>query len=330
MGYRFRKSINLGGGFRVNISKSGVGYSWGVPGYRITKTANGKIRKTYSVPGTGISYVDESGKRNRKNSPTVSQGVETGKDLNAGRIEDYQAPEYQELLDGISNYKKWNLISNILLLTIFLTFVPFFWLTVVLGILLKFFVRTQLVIPISYSFDEESELKYEQMKNSWKRLASSKRLWQLTKSSSVKDKKNHAGAKNLVSRQPLRILETRPKFFKSDMRYISLPLKGETLILMPDNILIIQGRKIGAVSYDQVKVSGSDYRFIEEESVPSDSEVIDHTWAKVNKDGSPDKRFKGNRKLPICRYGLVTITSDSGMDIRICCSNNKLIDDFKS
>ena len=30
MGFRYRKSINLGGGFRINLSKSGVGYSWGV------------------------------------------------------------------------------------------------------------------------------------------------------------------------------------------------------------------------------------------------------------------------------------------------------------
>lgn len=50
MGLRFRKSINLGGGFRINLSKSGVGYSWGVKGYRVTKTASGRTRKTYSIP----------------------------------------------------------------------------------------------------------------------------------------------------------------------------------------------------------------------------------------------------------------------------------------
>ena len=55
MGFRYRKSINLGGGFRINLSKSGVGYSWGTKGYRITKTASGKTRSTYSIPGTGIS-----------------------------------------------------------------------------------------------------------------------------------------------------------------------------------------------------------------------------------------------------------------------------------
>ena len=66
MGFRFRKSINLGGGFRINLSKSGVGYSWGVKGYRITKTAKGTVRKTVSIPGTGISYVQETGKNSSK------------------------------------------------------------------------------------------------------------------------------------------------------------------------------------------------------------------------------------------------------------------------
>ena len=71
MGFRFRKSINLGGGFKVNLSKSGVGYSWGTKGVRFTKTAKGRKRTTLSVPGTGISYVTESGgnhKSTKKNA----------------------------------------------------------------------------------------------------------------------------------------------------------------------------------------------------------------------------------------------------------------------
>lgn len=65
MGFRLRKSINLGG-VRINLSKSGVGYSVGAKGMRITKCANGRTRKTVSIPGTGISYVSESGKAKRK------------------------------------------------------------------------------------------------------------------------------------------------------------------------------------------------------------------------------------------------------------------------
>lgn len=60
MGFRFRKSVNLGG-VRINFSKSGVGYSYGGKGVRITKKANGGTRTTLSIPGAGISYVEESG-----------------------------------------------------------------------------------------------------------------------------------------------------------------------------------------------------------------------------------------------------------------------------
>jgi hypothetical protein len=80
MGLRFRKSVNLGGGFRVNLSKTGVGYSWGVKGLRVTRTAKGTTRTTASIPGTGISYVTEtSGKRGRQANPFDEVGGETGK-----------------------------------------------------------------------------------------------------------------------------------------------------------------------------------------------------------------------------------------------------------
>ena len=41
MGFRFRKSINLGGGLKLNLSKSGIGASIGVPGLRVTKKEKG-------------------------------------------------------------------------------------------------------------------------------------------------------------------------------------------------------------------------------------------------------------------------------------------------
>lgn len=70
MGFRFRKSIPIGKHFRINLSKSGVGYSWGVKGARFTKTANGKNRTTLSVPGTGISYTTESKAHTSKEKPS--------------------------------------------------------------------------------------------------------------------------------------------------------------------------------------------------------------------------------------------------------------------
>lgn len=75
MGFRFRKSISLGGGFRVNLSKSGVGYSWGVKGARITRTAKGRTRVTASIPGTGLSYSEEIGGREQKNAVRMSENA---------------------------------------------------------------------------------------------------------------------------------------------------------------------------------------------------------------------------------------------------------------
>lgn len=73
MGFRYRKSIKLPGGFRINLSKSGIGYSWGVKGYRVAKTAKGTTRTTASIPGTGISYVQES-KSAPKSTPPAKIG----------------------------------------------------------------------------------------------------------------------------------------------------------------------------------------------------------------------------------------------------------------
>ena len=78
MGFRFRKSIKIGPA-RVNLSKSGIGYSVGTKGFRVTKKAGGGTRTTASIPGTGISYSTSSGskKSSRKTSavkPSASSG----------------------------------------------------------------------------------------------------------------------------------------------------------------------------------------------------------------------------------------------------------------
>lgn len=65
MGFRFRKSIKAGP-VRVNFSKSGVGYSVGGKGFRVTKKAKGGIRTTASIPGTGVSYVKDYGGGKKK------------------------------------------------------------------------------------------------------------------------------------------------------------------------------------------------------------------------------------------------------------------------
>lgn len=55
MGFGFRKSLNLGGGFRLNFSKSGIGISAGFKGFRVG-IGPGGARVRASIPGTGLYY----------------------------------------------------------------------------------------------------------------------------------------------------------------------------------------------------------------------------------------------------------------------------------
>ncbi|EAQ79848.1 DUF4236 domain-containing protein [Blastopirellula marina] len=60
MGWSYRKSISLGP-LRINFSKSGVGFSFGIPGFRGGMNASGRKYVSAGIPGTGIRY-QKSGK----------------------------------------------------------------------------------------------------------------------------------------------------------------------------------------------------------------------------------------------------------------------------
>jgi hypothetical protein len=58
MGFYYRKSVNLGP-FRVNLSKSGVGYSVGGRGFRVGTTARGKkycLARSQRVSPVGLLF----------------------------------------------------------------------------------------------------------------------------------------------------------------------------------------------------------------------------------------------------------------------------------
>jgi hypothetical protein len=69
MGWSFRRRISLGP-LKVNLSKSGVGYSVGVPGARMGRDAKGREYSQVSIPGTGI-YNRSYGKSARSPSGWV-------------------------------------------------------------------------------------------------------------------------------------------------------------------------------------------------------------------------------------------------------------------
>lgn len=62
MGARFRKSIDIGGGAKINLSAKGIGASIGTKGIRVGKGTRGE-RVTTSIPGTGIYSTQVAGEK---------------------------------------------------------------------------------------------------------------------------------------------------------------------------------------------------------------------------------------------------------------------------
>lgn len=67
MGFRFRKSINLGGGIKLNLNKKSAGLSFGGKGFRYSMNTKGRKTTSVGIPGTGLYYTKSSG-GNKKNS----------------------------------------------------------------------------------------------------------------------------------------------------------------------------------------------------------------------------------------------------------------------
>ena len=70
MGLNFRKSISLGKGLKLNLSKSGPSVSFGKSGFRQSVNLKGQARTTVGIPGTGIYYTKNTNVKNVVSSLT--------------------------------------------------------------------------------------------------------------------------------------------------------------------------------------------------------------------------------------------------------------------
>jgi hypothetical protein len=78
MGFRFHRSIKLFPGLRMNISKSGLGFSAGFRGFHISRSADGRTRRTVSIPGTGMSWITREPAGRPRPTRTRADATTTG------------------------------------------------------------------------------------------------------------------------------------------------------------------------------------------------------------------------------------------------------------
>lgn len=105
MGFRFHKSVRLGSGARLNLSRGGFGVSLGVPGLRYSVHSSGRRTTSASVRGTGVSYRATGGRRKAKRAYRRSERPATGPLPRAGLF----APKSEKaFVKGVARYMQGN------------------------------------------------------------------------------------------------------------------------------------------------------------------------------------------------------------------------------
>lgn len=325
MGFRFRKSINLGGGFRINLSKSGIGYSWGVKGFRRTRTATGRTRRTYSIPGTGLSYVDESGGGSRKGSKKSGAAAHEHNALHhieSADIEQFKSADTEQITASIERTLKLDHWGNTLLWFAFLAVAQILFIVIpIIGLLLKTIAHRTGAVALDYDLDHEKAEEYKKRIEAWKVLARCEKKWQVVQEAAVLKTKTNAGAGRNVKRVPCKIENQPPFYLHTNVEVIHIKLRNEALLFLPDKVFIVKNNKVGTIDYQDISLKISQVRFIETDQVPKDAQVVGSTWQYVNQNGTPDRRYKNNKQLPKCLYGVVTMTSLSGLNVEMQFSN---------
>ena len=342
MGLRYRKSINFKSGFRINFSKSGIGYSWGFPGYRITRRVTGSVMETYTLPGTGISYVKEHGsKKNKQSQPSKLIRARQTSHMESQRksTQEINLANYKEIgFDISSSIENSIRISEFSISLIFIATIvsfPLFFAMGLFSILLPITAVTFCIlvhkftfVELEYNLDDEKKMKYHNRLKAWDMLRQSEFIWQIIDESYDDSYKYTAGAKTLVSRVPCHIEKVLPFYLKSNVDIMSLRLSNVTLVFMPDLVFVIFGRNVGCLLYEDIDIYDATISFVEHEITPRDAKVIKKTWMFLNKDGTPDKRFNNNKHLDVCEYGVVHITSPKGLRIQLQVSSESITRNF--
>lgn len=333
MGFYLRKSISVGP-IRFNLSKSGVGVSAGVRGLRFGSGPRGNYvhmgrhglyyRQTIPSPVKNVQPpVDE--KPNIDMVPSNTHDPLT--DIESSDVSQMTDSTSAGLLSELNEKQKkirlWPMvaaISTIILLAGLSGGWPGWGIgsVFVVGAIGTYVTlkRDELgkTVVLFYGFDEEMGKAYEDFHSHASTLASCAKAWHIAASGRVRDRKYHAGADELVSRKPTFIRKAAPPYVKTNISTVSIGVGRQTLHFFPDRVLVYDVNGVGAVSYKDLRLEATSRRFIESDAVPNDAQVLDYTWQYVNKSGGPDKRFKSNKKLPICLYNELHFRSDTGLN----------------
>jgi len=186
--------------------------------------------------------------------------------------------------------------------------------------LLVFFHRNKMAYLL-YDISPDKEQQIQAFYDDLFKLKEAEKIWIVKEEDRHGDGRRNAGATTDVSRELTGINNSIYPKIKGLKTNVSIPVIGGYVYFFPDALFVYRGKKIKAISYKDIEIQVSTSQFREDGEIPSDSEKIGSTWKYVNNDGSPDKRFNNNRKIPILKYCGIKITAKNGFFLSLMVSN---------
>lgn len=330
MGFSIRKSVRVGP-LRFNLSKSGIGVSSGIPGFRVGMGPRGNYvhlgagglyyRSTFASPKSppappavrpAVNQLPSHGPLEEINSSDAAQMTDSS-----------SAALLAELDQKARRINFWPLaaVFALALVTYLSTINTAPWITTFVGLLaligVIYVYQLDLLsksVVILYEIDPVFERASDWLHACITQLDNCDGKWRIDARGHVYDPKYHGGAGQLVKRTNITFGTGQPPRVTTNITTPFISLGATTLYFFPERILVFARNGVGAVSYDDLSIVVHDKQFIEEDSVPRDAKVINHTWRYVNKNGTPDRRFNNNRQIPICLYEELWFNSPTGLN----------------
>lgn len=170
-------------------------------------------------------------------------------------------------------------------------------------------------ISVTFESTDSAQCAYSSMVRAFDALQLSSKKWDVTADRSTDQFAERTQANRAVNRHPVVFDFSSAdliQFAGRAMRFENV--NGDDILIYPGVAVIPRVDGVFALlDIRELQVDIEGVHFHEDEEVPRDSEVVDYTWARTNKNGSPDRRFKDNYQIPICRYGQIMFRSRTGL-----------------
>ncbi|WP_245688999.1 hypothetical protein [Paracoccus chinensis] len=170
-------------------------------------------------------------------------------------------------------------------------------------------------ISVDFEAAPEAQRAYEQMVRAFEVLRRSACKWDVTADRATNQPRERTNAHRAVDRKPVSFDFSTSDIIRFSGRAMRFEnANGDDILIYPGVAVIPRADGVFAlIDLRELKVEARPMQFQEEDNLPGDAMVVGHTWAKTNKNGTPDRRFKDNYQIPLCLYGEITFRSKTGI-----------------